>query len=154
MKFLFIILLLTLGCTLNPPSTEKEQIVARALETVFFEVDSTKLSDEAKQIIAENAEVMIKKPGFAFIITGHADPTGSRSYNQELALNRAMAVKAELIENGVPASQLRVKSLGESVPLVTVERKQRNYLNRRVEFETDKIFPITQRAKKIRRASY
>lgn len=52
-------------------------------------------------------------------IDGHADERGDPTYNEALALRRAQAIKDELVARGIAAERLIVRSLGESVPLVS-----------------------------------
>lgn len=48
------------------------------------------------------------------LILGHTDPRGSRRYNEELGLARALAAKMELERVGVPTAHIAVASRGEN----------------------------------------
>lgn len=55
-------------------------------------------------------------------IAGHADRIGDASYNQQLALERAMTVRDYLSQHGsVDPNLLKVVSMGEDDPLVSCE---------------------------------
>lgn len=50
-------------------------------------------------------------------IIGHTDYLGNASYNYELALKRANAIRDELIRRGFNPSSMTISSMGESSPL-------------------------------------
>ena len=66
-------------------------------------------------------------------LQGHTDKRGPEAYNSKLGADRALAVKAELINLGVPESQLAAISFGESRPLFTENEEWAHAANRRVE---------------------
>lgn len=66
-------------------------------------------------------------------LQGHADRRGSERYNQKLGLDRAEAVKAELVRLGVPEHQLFAVSFGERRLLFTENEEWAHAANRRVE---------------------
>lgn len=75
-------------------------------------------------------------------ITGHADQIGDESYNRQLALERALAVKNYLTERGsLDPNLLEMVSMGEDAPLVSCEGMRGQQLidclapNRRVELD-------------------
>jgi outer membrane protein OmpA-like peptidoglycan-associated protein len=60
---------------------------------------------------------------------------GSAAFNLDLSKRRAEAVKAFLIQNGVPAARIFVEYYGLSQPLVPNDNVQNRLKNRRVEFK-------------------
>ncbi|MBB6095886.1 outer membrane protein OmpA-like peptidoglycan-associated protein [Povalibacter uvarum] len=67
------------------------------------------------------------------VVVGHADQTGTCSYNSALALRRAEAVREVLIEAGIPRRRIQVVSLGKRRPLDFSATEEAHRLNRRVE---------------------
>ncbi len=67
------------------------------------------------------------------VLQGHTDYKGSDEYNQKLGMDRAEAVRKELVTLGVPAERLSTISFGESQPLYKEDTEWANALNRRVE---------------------
>jgi outer membrane protein OmpA-like peptidoglycan-associated protein len=67
------------------------------------------------------------------VLEGHTDDLGSEESNQELGLKRALAVQAELSEQGVDAERLSAVSFGETRPVDLGKTAQARALNRRVE---------------------
>ncbi len=100
---------------------------------VFFDFDKASLTPEAQAVVAK-ASVAYKSGAQPRIdLTGHADRAGSDAYNMKLSQRRADAVRAALIRQGVPASQISVAAKGESAPLVATADGVREPQNRRVE---------------------
>ena len=75
---------------------------------VYFPVGAKDLDDVAKNIIASVGEA-IKKDANQLSITGYADKTGDEKMNEELAKNRAMAVKDALIAAGVKEDAIEMR---------------------------------------------
>ncbi len=67
------------------------------------------------------------------VVVGHADQTGTCSYNAALALQRAEAMRETLVAAGIPRRRIEVASLGKRRPLDFSATDDANQLNRRVE---------------------
>jgi OOP family OmpA-OmpF porin len=50
-------------------------------------------------------------------VVGHADRIGKKAYNQKLSERRAEAVKAYLVQMGVPSDKIQTEGRGESEPV-------------------------------------
>jgi OmpA-OmpF porin, OOP family len=50
-------------------------------------------------------------------VTGHTDRLGSPPYNMRLSMRRAEAVKAYLVELGIPAAKIVATGKGETLPV-------------------------------------
>jgi OOP family OmpA-OmpF porin len=74
-------------------------------------------------------------PNEPLTLTGNTDSMGSPAYNDALAMRRANAVKNFLVQNGVPASNVKVISLGASNPLVSNDTAAGRAINRRTEIQ-------------------
>jgi peptidoglycan-associated lipoprotein len=90
--------------------------IKAALEKVFFAFDSFVLSDDARQALAKNAEVMKGDVAAKVLIEGNCDERGSDEYNLALGEKRAQAAKQYLITMGVPAERLSTISYGKEKP--------------------------------------
>ncbi len=66
-------------------------------------------------------------------VVGHADSRGNDRYNQRLSENRANAVRAYLVKQGVSADMISASGMGESSPIATNKTKAGRKANRRVE---------------------
>lgn len=100
---------------------------------VFFNFDSSKLTQQTKDIVSQVVSDAKKGDIIGFEVTGHADRAGAKDYNQGLSLSRATAVKDELIKLGIPSKEISMKAKGESQPLVATGDGIKEPQNRRVE---------------------
>ena len=101
------------------------------LNTVYFEYDSSVLSEEAKDTLRENISwIQSNNSVTSLELEGHCDTMGSEAYNVGLGRRRASAVQNFLIENGISASRLSVISYGEERPFSETDHSK----NRRVNF--------------------
>ncbi len=104
------------------------------LPAIMFETNSSKVSPKSYADLASIAAALKKGSGVKLEIIGHADSRGSEGFNDKLGMARAEAVKNILIEMGVPAELLVVKSAGERNPLLKGSDAGSLAANRRVEF--------------------
>lgn len=100
---------------------------------VFFDFNKSDVTPEASKIITQAAGAAKQGNATRVTLTGHADRSGSDKYNQALSLKRGNAVKAALVQQGIPADQIAVIGKGESDPLVATPDGVREPQNRRVE---------------------
>ena len=100
---------------------------------VFFDWDSTKLSDASLNVLEQARDAFKNKQDARVTATGHTDTTGSEAYNMALSLRRANAVKDALVRDGVPAQAISVVGRGEQGLLVQTADGVREPQNRRVE---------------------
>lgn len=100
---------------------------------VFFDWDSADLSGRARQVIAEAAQASTRVQVTRIEVNGYTDASGTHAYNRALALRRAGAVQAELVQDGVPAAAIAVAGFGADHPLVPTADGAREPQNRRVE---------------------
>ncbi|WED22183.1 OmpA family protein [Vibrio sp. JC009] len=101
--------------------------------TELFDNDSYKLAQGSEQYFDWIVGVMDKYPQAEVEIIGHTDSVGSEAYNQKLSENRAQAVADYLYTQGVEASRVTVKGMGESQPKATNDTPEGRMANRRVE---------------------
>ena len=100
---------------------------------VFFDWDSTKLSDASMNVLEQARDAFKAKQAARITATGHTDTSGSEAYNMALSLRRANAVKDALVKLGVPAAAITTVGRGEQGLLVQTGDGVREPQNRRVE---------------------
>ncbi|WP_458401061.1 OmpA family protein [Mailhella sp.] len=105
---------------------------ALVLHGVNFAFNSYALDAKAQGVLDEAAAVL-KEKKVHVTLEGWTDYIGSDAYNKKLSQNRASAVKAYLVEQGVPASNITAVGMGKSFKFDNATEEGR-YLNRRVEF--------------------
>ncbi len=106
-------------------------------DAVLFDVNSDELVGGGTAI-ADLAAVLNARPEWQTIVVGHTDATGTDVYNFELSLQRANAVRAELVANGVNADNLSTRGDGATNPVADNETPEGRALNRRIEFVIDR----------------
>lgn len=91
----------------------------KPLGDVFFELDSSSILDEARASLSTNATWLKRWTSTRINIEGHCDERGTGEYNLGLGERRAAAVKAYLVELGVPADRVVIVSKGKEAPFCT-----------------------------------
>lgn len=104
-----------LGDAGNPASPAFFQ--ARVGDRVFFAVDQSVLSAEARDTLVLQARWLNENPAYGIVIEGHADERGTREYNLSLGARRASAAQEFLIAQGVAPARLRTISYGKERPV-------------------------------------
>ncbi|MBS1961389.1 MAG: OmpA family protein [Bdellovibrionales bacterium] len=107
---------------------------ARRIE---FDYDQATLRPEAAARLARLGQFLAKsKENWEHLrISGHTDERGSVEYNQTLSENRAAAVKAALVAQGVPREKMETRGYSELQPIDPGHNEAAWQRNRRVEFE-------------------
>ena len=67
-------------------------------------------------------------------IEGHTDIIGRTAFNRSLSEARAQAVRAALIERGIPAQRLSAQGFGAARPIADNRTENGRARNRRIEF--------------------
>lgn len=81
---------------------------------VYFETEQSELSIETRTKLNELVKYMFMNPQYNIRIFGHADPSGSESFNLKLSKNRVDSVYNYLIRKGVPPHRIMRKGYGET----------------------------------------
>lgn len=99
---------------------------------LYYVLDTPNLTPESRAELPRVLDLIRQRPAPEVVIVGHTDRSGDPSYNYELALRRANAVRREVEAIGVPAELITVTSHGGGNPLVPSSRPYEPR-NRRVE---------------------
>ena len=104
------------------------------LTDVFFALDSTELSQDARGAVSKNVDYLKRWTSTKVMVEGHADSRGTNEYNLALAERRAGAVRDYLVSLGIPAERVTIVSKGEEAPFCTEEGESCWQQNRRGHF--------------------
>ena len=132
------------GAAAAPRALSEEELFAqksldqlnqeRPLGDVFFDLDQSVIRDEGRTALQTNAAWLKRWSGTRISIEGHCDERGTAEYNLGLGERRANAVKAYLVELGVPGDRITVVSKGKEAPFCTESNEACWRENRRGHF--------------------
>jgi len=103
------------------------------LENLLFENNSAVINEHSYPILNKLVDFLKNEQDAKFEIAGHTDNVGAANDNQLLSENRAKAVIAYVVANGIDASQLVAKGYGESAPVADNTTEDGRAQNRRTE---------------------
>lgn len=103
---------------------------------IRFPYNSTKKLDasDVESYLNDVAD-RVKASKETISLTGHTDSAGDDQSNRRLGLARANVIKDYLLRRGVPSSQIKTNSLGESKPIATNATNAGRAENRRTELQ-------------------
>jgi peptidoglycan-associated lipoprotein len=107
---------------------------SESLLTVYFGFDEHLLTDEARDILDDNAEYLRLRRSLRIRVEGHCDERGPTEYNLALGERRARAVKDYLVGLGIPAERIETISFGKENPAMEGHDESAWAKNRRSEF--------------------
>ncbi len=103
------------------------------LGDVLFDVGRFTLRSPAREKLAKLSGLVLANPGLRLEVEGHTDSTGNDDLNQELAEDRAAAVRDYLVEQRVAEDAISSRGYGETQPVASNETTAGRQQNRRVE---------------------
>lgn len=112
-----------------------ELVKALNLMTIHFETDSARISADSNAMLAKAATVIKAAPaGTRIEVGGHTDNTGDAAANLTLSRDRAAAVVAQLVQDGVDPKMLASNGYGQDKPTADNNTEEGRAKNRRMEF--------------------
>jgi len=109
-------------------------MAAEPFETIYFDLDSYVLRQDARDALDKNAQWLLKQATATVRLEGNCDERGSDEYNLALGEKRAKAAKSYLVTLGVPADRLVTISYGKEKPVDPGHNDAAWAKNRRVDF--------------------
>jgi len=108
------------------------------LQVVNFARSSAALPDGAVATLGETAQLLkscaAKGSMVKLEVAGYSDGVGSAPAKMEMSKERAAAVQAFLVKNGVPPQSLTAMGYGDANPVADNETASGRFANRRIEF--------------------
>ncbi len=115
----------------GPVPGSQEHLVVNVGDRVFFDLDKSDLTPEARTTAESVATWMNSYPAVAVTIEGHADERGTREYNLALGERRSNSVRDYMVALGVTANRLSTVSYGKERPAVLGSNEDAWAQNRR-----------------------
>ncbi len=116
---------------LNAKETSRGLVLT--LGDVLFESGKARLLPGAERTLDKLVTFLEENPKRKVLIEGHTDNIGSTTYNLDLSLRRAEAVKQALISKGIDPERIMAQGYGESYPVASNADAAGRQRNRRVE---------------------
>ena len=120
-----------LNAVLQTRDTPRGLVVTMA--DVLFATGKYNLRTEARERLARLSGIVASHPGLVLQVEGHTDSVGSDEFNQKLSEQRAEAVRAYLIEQGLAEGTITAVGLGKTMPIADNTTAEGRQKNRRVE---------------------
>lgn len=108
-------------------------VMVKLTDTVKFRTGSASVSPDSKYWLDMLGSFIATQPGIDVVIDGHADNTGAENFNDTLSLERAKAVKSQLVRNNVAMHSIFTRGYGEYSPQCSNSTPSGKACNRRVE---------------------
>ena len=106
----------------------------KTLSSAHFGQNKHNLNKESYQELNELVKTLKVRKNVKIEILGHTDISGDEEHNITLSKQRAKSVVNYLVKKGISRERLTFKGLGSSEPLNPKETKEKQAINRRVEF--------------------
>jgi outer membrane protein OmpA-like peptidoglycan-associated protein len=124
----------------EPPAEVKELEIKLSLHSIYFQTARPTeknpgggLMESQEAVLATLAtgfnRYLTFKPDAHLILGGHADSRGSEEFNKRLTERRVERAKSFLIEHGVPAGSIEIRSFGKEDTLDSAQVKQQIHDN-------------------------
>lgn len=135
------------GCPLVKPKetvvsanldAEEQDVLKKAFDALTFETGKAIIDQKSVSGLDTLAALLLKRPEYFIMVTGHTDNEGGQAKNQALSLSRAQEVKTYLVSKGVAANRIVTKGYGSSAPVAPNDTQENKRKNRRVELKVYK----------------
>jgi outer membrane protein OmpA-like peptidoglycan-associated protein len=101
--------------------------------TLYFNEGTTDLTPQSAPTLEQLRSAVVAAPAADVQITGYTDTTGDPDSNDRLSLDRAVGVRAALVQDGLPVASARVTGRGQRDLKVPTGPGVSEPANRRVE---------------------
>jgi peptidoglycan-associated lipoprotein len=96
---------------------DSDSNTAGGLQTVYFDFNSSTLSDATTSALKNNATFLKANATVDVQVEGHADERGGIQYNLALGERRAKSVRDYLVSQGVESKRISTVSYGKERPV-------------------------------------
>src|SRR5215470_6876691 len=119
-----------------PPAPAPAPKKVETFQAPFFDFNKATLRPLGYEK-CDHAAGLLKGETGNVIVTGYTDSIGSDAYNLKLGERRAQSVQKCLVERGIAASRIKVRSKGKADPVASNATEEGCQANRRVEIRSE-----------------
>ncbi len=109
------------------------------LDPIFFEQSLAEIKEESEPELVRLRDVLEKYPNIYVRIEGHTDNQGPQKALDKLSRERAEAIRAYLVDNGIEGQRVQAAGIGARKPVADNSTQQGRERNRRVEVVITRI---------------
>ncbi len=102
----------------------QEDLVANVGDRVFYELNSSTLTDAGQTTLSKQADWLAKYPNVTIQVAGNCDDRGTEEFNIALGERRANAAKDFLVAKGVSSGRVTTISYGKDRPTALGDDEQ------------------------------
>ena len=106
---------------------------------IYFGPNSKQLSDKAKEKLDRVVEIIRNNPAIDIILNGYTDSYGDKHYNEMISEQRALMVKAYLVDKGIESTKIQAFGHGAQKFIGSNKTHEGRQMNRRVEIEISSL---------------
>ena len=103
------------------------------LPDILFASGESTLRQDARDVLAQIAGILLVAPEYKLSIEGHTDNTGRAAFNQRLSERRAATVANFLVQRHISPALITTRGFGASRPVASNKTAEGRQNNRRVE---------------------
>jgi OOP family OmpA-OmpF porin len=107
-------------------------------DNLNFETGTTQLTADSVPTVTALVAILKAYPNATFRLEGHTDSTGDPAANKKLSQDRADAIKARLVQSGIPEGRLNTAGYGAEQPVASNDTEEGRAKNRRTELVAEK----------------
>lgn len=126
-RYLSALLALFLVCAAQAQTTQQSSL--------YFDLDKAELSAEAQSLLLQLSQNLATVPDYDIKINAFTDNSGSKEYNDQLAMNRGLAVQTYLAERGIVTEKTVLRGWGEQKQQFSNRTEEGRQKNRRVDLD-------------------
>ncbi len=123
---------------LVPLTQQEAKVLKEAFDNLEFESGKALIKESSLSSMDELADLLMNRPYYRLLISGHTDNVGNAAANLKLSKSRADAVKKYLVKSGVEGDRIITEGFGSKKPIASNKTLVGRQKNRRVEMKVIK----------------